>query len=245
MTIVVTINIYKSIKTLKYQLENIKKHLDVSYVVILNCNKYMYDVLLQTELEDNIYINPEIIEKERYTGTLTKGIVSNMTYALKNFSFKYFLVLSGRTIFYRNITEEQFDNYFRTKKWSSIEEMETHRCGDFPFIDWKWISLKKTKLAKYYMQQNYKLICDLHEGVCFSYNVTKNILHFLENNLEITSDLYSFGDCVEEFALHTIASNEYDKNNLEYGFVYIGNGSSETCDYDNIDKYTRKIPFLD
>jgi hypothetical protein len=122
--------------------------------------------------------------------------------------------------------------------------MQADRRGPFPFMDWKWSSFKGTKLAKYYMDNNYKLAANVHEGVCFSYNVTKNILRFLENNIEITKDLYDYNDCVEEFSLNTISFNECDIENLEYGYIYIGNGSAEECDYSNEDRYTRKIWFL-
>ena len=245
MDVVVSINIYKSVNTLEYQLKTIKNHLNVNYVVILNCNQYMYDILSKTTLDNNIFLNPEILEKKRFHGSLTQGIVSNMKYALDNFDFKYFLVMSGRTIFYRSITIDKFDGYFEKNKWSSTQEMETNRLGSVPFVHWKWPSFNGSKLAKYYMDKNYKLETDKHEGVCFSRNVTKNILRFLENNLEIAEDLYDYNDCVEEFSLHAISYNEYDIENLEYGFVYIGNGSAEACDYNDQNKYTRKIYFLD
>lgn len=245
MEIVVSINIYKSTNTLQYQLATIKEHLGANYVVVLNCNKYMYDTIRSTiDMEHNVYLNPEILEKKRYHGSLTQGIVSNMKYSLEHFKFKYFVVLSGRTIFYRPINIQQFDSYFEKKKWKDLQERETVRGGAFPFMDWKWPSLKKTKLAKYYIDRNYTLIGEVHEGMCMSYNVIKNIVKFVDNNIEIINDLYNFNDCVEEFSLHTIASNEYDINNLEYGFIYIGNGSSEKCDYNDKDKYTRKISFL-
>ena len=53
--ITVSINVYKSIKTLQKQLENIKTHLQMPYVVILNCNKFMYDEL-KKRLWMKIYI---------------------------------------------------------------------------------------------------------------------------------------------------------------------------------------------
>jgi hypothetical protein len=246
MDVIVSINVFRSISTLEHQIKNIKQHLNAKYAVILNCNQYMYDeILSKMTLDDNIYLNPHILEKKRFHGSLTQGIVSNMNYAVKNFDFKYFVVISGRTIFYRPITVQKFDGYFEKKKWSSLEEMEEHVRGPFPNSDWKWESFKNTKLAKYYMDRNYKLFTEVHEGVCFSYNVTINILQFLENNIEITKDLFDYNDCVEEFSLNTISTNECNIENLEYGFVYIGNGSSEECNYNDLDRYTRKMQFFD
>ena len=246
MVIVISINIYKSIKTLEHQLKTIETNVKAPYIVILNCNNYMYDILSKNPIPDkNIYLNPEIIEKKRSHGSLTHGIVSNMKYALDNFEFKYFIVISGRTIFYRPVTIDILDVYFMSKKWSSLEEMKSVRCGPFTTNDWNWRSLKRTKLAKYYMDNNFTLICEAHEGLCFSYNVTKNIVTFLKNNLEIENDLYEFNDSVEEFSIQTIGYNECDVENLEYGHLYIGNGVYNNFDSTNVDKYTRKIDFFD
>ena len=242
---VISVNIYKSVETLECQLESIKKHVQKNYIVILNCNKYMFDMLQDKKLEDNIHINPEIIEKHTFHGSLTRGIVSNMKYALQHFKFSYFLILSGRTIFYRDVDIEKFRNYFSKKIWSSVEDMESNRIGPLDYAYWHWPSLMNTKLAKYYIDKNYKLSsCGAHEGLCVSYNVTKNIVNFLENNPEIADDLYNFNNCVEEFSIHTISDNEYDIDNMEYGFVYIGNGTSTECDQNNLDLYTKKISFL-
>jgi hypothetical protein len=243
--IVISVNIYKSFETLEHQLENIKKHVQKNYIVILNCNNYMFDILQDKKLEDNIHINPEIIEKSRFHGSLTRGIVSNMKYALENFKFSYFIILSGRTIFYRDLDIEKFKNYFSKKIWSSVEDMDINRQGFLDYREWHWSSLIHTKLAQYYIYRNYKLAsCGAHEGVCFSYNVAKNIIIFVENNPEIADDLYNFNHCVEEFSIHTISENEYDINNMEHGFVYIGNGPNNDWDQNNLDLYTRKIDFL-
>jgi len=48
---------------------------------------------------------------------------------------------------------------------------------------------------------------------------------------------------VEEFSLQTIASNEVDEENMEYGFSYIGHGVKEVCDVTTKDRYTCKIHF--
>jgi hypothetical protein len=244
--ITVSINVYKSIKTLQKQLETIKTHLQMPYVVILNCNKFMYDELKKTPLDENIHINPEIIEKKRYHGTLTKGIVSNMKYAFEHFTFTYFIILSGRTLFYRDIALQQFDEYFSKNKWSSVKEMELERKGTIALNGWHWPVFKKTKLAQYYIERSYKLQSSPHEGLCFSKTVCKMLLEFLDKHIDIANDLFSQNDaCVEEFSLQTIASNEYDKETMEYGFIYIGNGCDEECDYTEIHKYTRKIRFMD
>jgi hypothetical protein len=240
MVLVISINVYKSIKTLEVQLESIKTFVRSPFIVILNCNNYMYEQLSQKVFDGiSVYINPEIIEKERFHGSLTKGIVSNMLFALKNFDFEFFIILSGRTIFYRNI---EFPQNFSNKYWTSLEEMQKERKGQEPLNDWHWPIFKHSAIAKYYLNNNFKLANSAHEGLCFSKTVCKTICSFLQKQEFITMNLFNFNACVEEFALQTIASNEYDKDTLEYGFMYIGNGSGEDYDLHN---FTRKIHFID
>ena len=123
-------------------------------------------MLQDKKLEDNnIHINPEIIEKHKNHGSLTRGIVSNMKYSLQHFKFSYFFILSGRTIFYRDVDIDKFRNYFSKNIWSSVKEIETNRQGLLEYKNWHWPIFIKTKLAKYYFDRNYKLGSSAHEGL--------------------------------------------------------------------------------
>ena len=108
MELVISINVYKNPYFLENQLNNISEHVLCPYVVVLNCNTYMFEELSKKTFPNNVYINPEIINKKWAHGSLTHGIVSNMEYA-KRFDYKYFLILSGRTIFYRKLNS--LDSY--------------------------------------------------------------------------------------------------------------------------------------
>ena len=102
--IVISINVFQKPFFLLKQLQNIYDNVLSSYCVVLNCNEFMFHELNKLELPNNVFINPEIINKARFHGSLTHGIVSNMNYAIHHFDFKYFLILSGRTIFYKKMT---------------------------------------------------------------------------------------------------------------------------------------------
>ena len=240
--IVISINLYKSLATLKLQLDTIKKHVLSSYVIILNCNNYMFNLLQNNNiLSNNIYINPEIINKNVYEGTILHGIVSNMIYAINNFNFKYFIILSGRTIFYRNITITNLDFFY--KKWKNEEEMIQTQKIEFLNMNWWWPIFRKTNLAQYYLNKGYRLHNSEHEGLCFSYNIIKNILNFLVPQLNIMINAFNFKGCIEEFVLQTISYNEFDNSNLEYGFISIGNGIHNEYDINDPNKYTCKINY--
>jgi hypothetical protein len=158
-----------------------------------------------------------------------------MRFANKLCIFNFFIILSSRTFFYNNL---EVDN-LNIKLFSETDNL----IGDPPPDNWHWPILKETLLAKYYLNKKYKLYESEHEGLCLSYNVTQNILHFLANNLNIEFDLIKFPYCVEEFALQTIASNEINNNNLEFGFTLLGHGTGNDCDTTIPNKYTHKINF--
>jgi hypothetical protein len=226
---------------LENQLKTISDHVLSSHAVILNCNDYMFGKLTKKTLPPNIYINPEIINKAAWTGQITQGIVSNMKYALEKFIFKHFIVLSGRTILYRNMRTCDLD--ILTIKWPSLEIMNQKLKGAFTEMGWHWPTFRRTLLAQHYINRGYRLYGSAHEGLVFSYNVCKNIIKFFDLHVDIKNDLFQFHHCVEEFALQSISLNEVGSDNLEYGFSNIGHGIGEDCDMNAPHKYTRKIAY--
>jgi hypothetical protein len=239
--IIISINVYKNFNFLENQLENIKTYVKSDYCVILNCNDFMYNELKKNSLPENIYINPEIINKYRFHGSILKGIVTNMYYAYNNFNFKYFVVLSARTIFYRDIDITNLDVLY--EKFNSLEEYNKYINIKNNLLEWRWPSIKNTLLAKYYLNLNFYIRHGAHEGICFNIYVIKNILLFFNKNENIKNNLYNFNNCVEEFALQTISHNEINHDNMYFGFIDLGNGISLDIDINNKDKYTKKINF--
>ena len=241
VALVISVNVYRSVKTLRLQLDTIKRYVLCDHVVLLNCDVAFMRELKDERFEANVIVNPTFIPKARYTGSLTRGIVCNMRYALSNLEFDFFLVLSGRTVFYRELRLE--DLKARQPRWPNRAARTTALSGPPPNESWHWPSFKKTELAKHYTRQGRKLHTTMHEGVCFYRTVVRNIVRFLGTHLDIARDLFSFPNCVEEFALQTIATIEVDRS-LYYGFIYIGNGCYNECDVSDRSKYTKKIDFL-
>ncbi len=219
---VISINVHEKVDFLLKQLINIRNYIVGSYVVILNTNDYMYNELKKIQLDGNVFINSEYFNKSRHHGSLCKGIYKNMTYALQNFIFSYFIVLSSRNLFYRTLSKDIFNS--RQKIKSKVQDYKS----------WHWPSFINTKLAKYYLNlhkdfNNLRLSNSAHEGVVFSWNSCIAIVNFLEKHNEIKEDLFNFPGCVEEFGLQTICTNE--TNN---GYYDIGKGidTFETRPYD-------------
>jgi hypothetical protein len=204
MDFVIVINVHENAPFLMKQLKNIQDHVS-NYIVILNCNQYMFHELKNANLP-NVVINPVTIEKNRFHGSLTHGIYSNLMFA-QQYDFAYFIALSSRNLFYQRLSKKDIDN---------LLPMD-HSDNDPEKNEWFWPSFKKTKLAKYY--NNINLRSNPHEGLVFDSYTCKQIIQFLENHKDIKEDLFQFPTCVEEFALSTIAFHQGN------GYYDIGHGT--------------------
>jgi hypothetical protein len=220
MDFIIAINVHENVPFLMKQLKNIQDHVS-NYMVILNCNQYMFDIVSTLDLQ-NVVINPTIIEKSIFHGSLTHGIYCNLLYAQK-YEYAYFIVLSSRNMFYQMLTKEVMDNYHKIN----------HFCDDCEKDDWRWPSFKQTLLSKHYECKN--LHGSAHEGLAFNNETCKKMIQFLENNPCIKENLFQYHDCVEEFALQSISVHEGT------GFYNIGNGvwTHDTIPT-NVDKYLYK-----
>ena len=220
---IISINVHEKPNFLLKQIDNIKNHV-CNYYIILNCNQFMYNELKNIILPCNVIVNPEIIEKKRFHGTLTEGIYSNMIYAHKNFEFLYLIVLSSRNLFYNKLNIDFLN--LRQPICNDINRFyENEYTNQKQYIDWHWPLFLNTQLAKYYISKRLNLAHSAHEGLVFHINVIYNIINFLEKNITIKDNLFNFSACVEEFSLQTIATNEINPINNYHKFIYIGNGS--------------------
>jgi hypothetical protein len=106
-----------------------------------------------------------------------------------------------------------------------LDYLRKLQAKNIPFIeleedsDW-WNYVNNSRLYKHF-KKHYN---SAHEGLVLTNVGCEKIVEFLENNIEIAEDLFSYPAQVEEFSLQTISMNmgEY--------FYYIGNG----CCSDNI-----------
>ena len=173
----------------------------------------MYDELKEhcNLNELNTIINPQHLEKRRFHGSLTEGIYSNIEYAVKNYKFSLFIILSSRSLFYNKV---------------GFLNLSEHKINCEPLQDidqgsWWWPQFMKTKLATYVVHHQRIFAHSAHEGVVIDYYTCNKVIHFLESHKDIREDLFTYPACVEEFAIQTIACN---LNSCMYD---IGNGVYE------------------
>lgn len=208
--IVVSINVHEHPAFIQKQLTNIHTFLKVDHIVLLNCNDSMLKELKSRDLGDRVILNPISINKRRFHGSLTQGIISNMELAMKVLSnFDMFLVMSSREMFYQTLYQSS----------DIIKHVEAYekRSKNVNLDTWHWRIFEKTKLFQYIIANDMYLCSSAHEGMCFDYESCLHILRFLNEHDDIKTNLFHFSHCVEEFALQSICANYKP-------FFYIGNG---------------------
>jgi hypothetical protein len=163
-------------------------------------HEIMNSTLLQTKL--NVLLYPEFINKIYYHGTLTKGIYLNMEYAVCNYQFEYFVVLSSRNLFYNTLHEDNYRAIPKICGGITIEQLNKEE-------EWHWPKFLQTKLSKYIIANKLRFCPPIrhHEGLTFDYTSSIQIVDFLIANEEIKEDLFDFNWCVEEFSLQSISIN--------------------------------------
>lgn len=203
-TIVFSINVHENLNFLIKQIEDIEANVLVDFVVIINANEYMYIEIFNNDLlkaRDNIILYPEFVNKIHNHGSLTKGIYLNMEYAIENYQFEYFIVLSSRNLFYNKLHKDNYNNLPKICDGLYINQ--------FNFNEWHWPLFLQTELGKYIITNNL-LFCksyEYHEGLTFDYVSTIKIIDFLKENEDIKNNIFNFNWGVEEFVLHTISLN--------------------------------------
>jgi len=219
-----SINVHEKRDFLIKQIKNINDHVKLNYIIIINANEYMYNEISNCQFiksKDNVVLNKNWLNKKRYHGSLTNGICLNMEEALKHYTFKYFIILSSRNLFYNKITKETIDNEFpfiSKSGWGRKDSIGIKR-NKLNIQDWHWHSFLKTKLSKYIIDNDMLFSSSPHEGLCFNYISCQTIIEFLNNNTAIKEDLFNWNHCVEEFSLQTICINLAGSN-----YYYLGNG---------------------
>lgn len=253
--LVISINVHEKPEYLLNQVENINEYVSLNKKILLNCNEFMLE-----QMSDNpdVDVFPEPLSKRPFHGSLTHGIACNMSYALENYDFEYFLVLSSREFFYRKLestsqilehivdersikTEDvdfRMPNYYPAGNYCKVKGGHADWLGSKgDVVDlWWWPKFSSTMLYQYIEDNNLCFAHSMHEGMCFSRDTCESIINFFGDHQDIMNELFTFDGCVEEFALQSIASN-YG------GFYYIGNG----CDNKSLEevdpnKFTCKRP---
>jgi hypothetical protein len=234
--LIISINIHENINFLIKQLKNIHKYVTCNYIVIINANNAMYKIISNNasiKNNQNIVLNPISLSKRRFHGSLTKGIYSNIKFALSKYIFNHFIILSSRTFFYRMIDSNIIDNDNKNMSLHGTLYENINIC------EWHWKNFFKTKLAEYLKNNNLQFGRSMHEGLIFNHIVCQGIVEFIDNNNVIKNNLFTFNDCVEEFSLQSIALL-YGGYVTTYSGIDQANKRCKNMDFPH-DKYVYKL----
>jgi hypothetical protein len=213
--IIISVNVHENLPFLQKQLYNFHQYMKSPYIVILNCNDYMFNECKNTILPDNVFVHPTPLNKKWFHGSVSQGIYNNMKWSIENYRFTMFLVASSRTIFGNPFKNQELSPYFENDQELKPHSKQLDNCESASH--WHWPIFCQSNLASYFMSQKKSLYGCAHEGIGFSYKGCKKIVKFLENHSDL-QDFFNLEIPVEEIALQTISIN------LKCPIYYIGNG---------------------
>jgi hypothetical protein len=104
--VLVLVNAHEHLAFIDMQVDNVLRHTASMQVhMVLSVTAALWDALRaqRKRLPANVSINPVVMEKERHTGTLVHGIISNLDYFLNHLRGRadFILILSSRSVFLR------------------------------------------------------------------------------------------------------------------------------------------------
>ena len=91
-----------------------------------------------------------------------------MKYAINNYEFKYFIILSSRNLFYNKLNNKNYNSLVKIISGKPYEQMNVNK--------WNWPKFLQTKLSKYIINKKWLFRGDCHEGLTFDYISCKNII---------------------------------------------------------------------
>ena len=100
----VLVNAHEHSAFIDMQVDNVLRHTASMQVhVVLSVTAALWDALRGRRLPANVSINPVTMEKERHTGTLIHGIISNLNFFFIHLRGRadFILILSSRSVFLR------------------------------------------------------------------------------------------------------------------------------------------------
>ena len=191
------------------QLENIQEYLKFDHEIILNCNNKMYELLRNAEPE-NVILNPNIIEKRRFHGSLFQGIFENMKLAYHTSEFDYFLVLSARSFFFRKLDLNTIDTFYEDSKCTAaygcdfIPRTEKHK-REWPAMMWKPFS--NSDFYSFLQKNKFKYQKGLHPGLLLTHENCELILSFFDQHKDLYESVINTQAPMEEIVIQSILLN--------------------------------------
>jgi hypothetical protein len=201
--LIVTINVFQDASFLRDQLRNIDTYLDpnLQWCPILNCSVAFLEELKNTDLFQ--YCNPISIDKRRFHGSILKGVVHNIKYALDCNGpkgrpvFQWVLVMSARTRFAKVLLERDicrllqrfpkqppsffFNGLPRNVKW------------------WHWPKITRTAISQT-IEDDHR-VGGRHEGLLLTRNACDHVVQRMVSQI----DAYDENCAMEEWVLQSLS----------------------------------------
>ena len=196
--LIVTINVFQDASFLRDQLRNIETYLDpnLPWCPILNCSAAFLEELKSTDLFQ--HCNPVAIDKRRFHGSILKGVVHNIKYALDcNRAFRWVLVMSARTRFAKVLSERDICHMLQRfpKKTPSFFFNGLPRNVKW----WHWPKFTRTAISQS-IEDDHR-VGGRHEGLL----LTRHACGHVVRRMVSQSDAYEEHCAMEEWVLQSLS----------------------------------------
>lgn len=214
--LVFVMNAHLYLKDTLAHIRHLHECIRIPFKLVIHCSNKLYARFKQ-RLESKkdeflcpVILNPDHFNKARFHGTLLKGILSNIQYALQNIpNISHFVIISTRGYMKRPLT----DHNYVTKM---IRRFPTK---NEPYIRWNGRDYKNPKddmhieymdELKMYLPQDYSIAFGPHEGLTIPIESVQKILSECDFNT-----FFHLKIPLEECLLQTFLY----KNELPHGYL--------------------------
>ena len=196
-------NVHEKPEFLRQQISAFEKYFKFSWRLALSCNSVMH-----AQLAGEPAVNPEVIEKRRFHGSLLRGIMSNIRWQSSQ-DLLFVLVMSSRTVPRRAMELDDLHSWcawYQSKITSEILGHTLSHLRDFgqpgeynhAFDDWDWVDVQGTRFFSDRLQKG--MVAGPHEGFLFRAEKVPMLLEVMD---EYTG-LFETEAQVEEIFLQTM-----------------------------------------
>lgn len=207
-TVDVAINVHESPEVIQRQWANVFQMMrGLSPRIVLSCNAAMSRELQTPHWRPPpglVWVNPEVIEKARYDGTLFQGVVSNLRFLLdskrsRGSQARYFIILGSRSKMVRAVNEQSL----LAALADPVQAFPAARNLEPVHIKRSWPCFNLTRLLR--TSPSVELWIGAHEGLVLERETVREMLRVLDSNPTFGTSVYGSPCPAEEWVPHTLA----------------------------------------
>lgn len=209
-------NAHLYLKDTLAHIHHIRTNIHIPFKLVIHCSNKLYPRLksrLETQKDDflcDVILNPDHFNKARFHGSLLKGILSNIRFAVERIpNISHFIIISTRGYFKEPLKDHKYILKM-TRRYRAINE---------PYIRWNgnYYSNPNDDMHSEYMNAlqacfptNYSIVFGPHEGLTMPIESVLEILPMFDYDKVFELNI-PLEECILQTLLH--------QNKLPHGYL--------------------------